>query len=96
MRRPACSREQAAADVANFFAALAALDFKKFEPKTLLDGGDCIVALIGIEFVVKANVRVVREDEEAHVWHFDGDGLVTNFRHKVDTHKHWTAFQAIW
>lgn len=82
------------ADVANFFATLAALDFKKFEPKALLDGGDCVMALIDIEFVVKATGRVIREDEEAHVWHFNGDGLVTVFRHKVDTHQHWTAWQA--
>ena len=79
--RPRTGRAQ----VAEFFGALAALEFKKFQPKTLFESGNCVVALIDIEFVVKANGNVIREDDEVHIFRFDESGLITSFCHKLDT-----------
>jgi hypothetical protein len=26
-----------------------------------------------------------------HIWHFDAQGRVARFRHRLDTHQHWEA-----
>jgi hypothetical protein len=69
------------------------MDLQKFEPKTLLESGNVVVALNDITFVVKATGRVVVEEDEVHIWHFDSNGQVTKFCHKTDTHEHWAALQ---
>jgi hypothetical protein len=81
------------AEVSGFFAALGEMDLQKFEPKTLLESGNVVVALNDITFVVKATGRVVVEEDEVHIWHFDSNGQVTKFCHKTDTHEHWAALQ---
>jgi ketosteroid isomerase-like protein len=81
------------AEIPKFFEALGALDFKKFQPKTLLESGNMVVALIDLEFVIKANGRAVSEENEVHIWHFDSQGLATRFCHKIDTHKQWVAYR---
>ena len=42
------------AEVPKFFQSLGALDFRQFEPKTLLEGRDIAVALIDLTVVVRA------------------------------------------
>jgi hypothetical protein len=80
-------------EVPKFFDALGGLDFRKFEPKTFLESGNIVVALIDLEVVVKANGRKVVEEDEVHIWHLDSAGQVVKFGHKVDTHQHWLAFR---
>ena len=88
---PWLQRRQGRADVQKFFQSLAGLQITRFEPKTLLESGNVVVALIDVTLVVKATGRTISEEDEAHIWHFGGDGLVERFCHKVDTHQHWAA-----
>ena len=78
--------------VAAFFQSLAALDIHKFEPKTFLESGDVVVALVDLEGTVLSTGRRIVEEDETHIWHFDAAGKVSRFRHRVDTHQHWAAF----
>ena len=79
------------AQVVGFFQDLAALDIQRFEPTTLLESGNVVVALIRLEVVVRATGRRVVEEDEVHIWHFDDRGQVRRFRHRVDTHRVWLA-----
>jgi hypothetical protein len=81
------------AAVPAFFESLAALEFHRFQPKTLLESGDVVVALIDLAVTVKATGRHVQEEDEVHIWRFDGNGKVVRFCHRVDTHKHWLAWK---
>jgi len=81
-------REGAAA----FFASLAALDFKKFTPKTFLEGPGVVVVLLDVEFVVKATGKIVAEEDQVHLWNFNEQGEISRFRHRVDTQKHALAW----
>jgi hypothetical protein len=80
-------------EVHKFFETLGALEFRKFQPKTLLESGDVVVALIEIDLLVKATGRTIQEDHEVHVWRFDAQGKVIQFDHKVDSYQHWLAFR---
>jgi hypothetical protein len=80
-------REGAAA----FFSSLAALDFKKFTPKTFLEETGVVVVLLDVEFSVKATGKSVAEEDQVHIWNFDELGEVVRFRHRVDTQKHALA-----
>ena len=81
------------AAVPQFFAALGALEFQKFQPKTFLESGNVVVALIDVAIAVKATGRVIVEEDEVHIWHFDDRGLVVRFAHKIDTYQHWLALK---
>jgi ketosteroid isomerase-like protein len=80
------------ADVGKFFEALAAVEITKFVPKHFLGDGDLVVALIDVDARVKATGRQALEEDEVHLWFFDGQGRVRRFRHRADTHQHWQAF----
>lgn len=82
------------AEVPRFFEALGALEFHKFQPKTLLESENKVVALNDVSFTVKATGRKVDEEDEVHIWHFDQSGKVIRFCHKTDTRQHWLALQA--
>jgi ketosteroid isomerase-like protein len=77
-------------DVAEFFAGLGALEFHAFAPVAMLSGDDHVAAIIELDATVLATGRRLR-DREIHVWRFGADGLVTEFRHHVDTAKHAAA-----
>lgn len=79
--------------VQRFFAALGALDFKRFQPGTMVEADGAVIAVIDVAFVVKSTGRTVEEKDEVHIWHFDESGLATKFNHKVDTHQHWLAWR---
>jgi ketosteroid isomerase-like protein len=82
------------AHVGNFFRLAAEhLDFKRFEVPHLLADGNLVVALASLEAVVKSTGKTLREEQEAHVWHFDSHGKVIRFRHAADTLQHWRALQ---
>jgi uncharacterized protein len=81
------------ADVPKFFESLAALEFQKFQPKIFMEADNLVVALIDVDFVVKATGKKIAEEDEVHIWHFDSQGRVIKFCHKIDTHQHWAAYQ---
>ena len=78
------------AEVGRFFETLSQLEFLRFEPVAILEGGNQVVATIRVELVVKATRRAIR-DFEAHLWTFDESGRVARFRHLADTHQHVVA-----
>lgn len=78
--------------VGAFFQSLTQADFTKFEPTTFLESGNIVVALIDVDFTVKANGKKVSQLDEVHIWRFGPDGKVVNFRHRVDTHAQHLAF----
>lgn len=77
-------------DVVGFFAALADLEFERFDVGPITAAGDRVVAEIRVALTVRATGRGV-EDRELHVWDFAPDGRVARFRHVVDTAKHIAA-----
>jgi ketosteroid isomerase-like protein len=81
------------AEVAEFFASLAALEFTRFEPFAFFEGPEGVVSLCRVAFVVKATGKTF-QDVEAHLWAFDREGRVARFRHFADTHGILLAAQA--
>jgi ketosteroid isomerase-like protein len=81
-------------DVAGFFAALGALDIHELTPVATLAGDDRVAVIMQIDATVRATGRRFR-DLEVHVWRFGADGLVTEFRHHVDTAKHAAAARGL-
>jgi ketosteroid isomerase-like protein len=79
-------------EVGHFFASLAAIEFRRFEPTAFFESGPTVVVLIQLEAVVRATGRAVVEADEVHIWHFDAAGQVARFRHRVDTLQHHRAF----
>jgi ketosteroid isomerase-like protein len=80
------------AHVANFFAQLGELEFKRFEPLVIFGSGDHVMAVCAVEFLVPATGRSVREEGEGHLWTFGPDGKVVAFRHYSDTLQHHQAW----
>jgi ketosteroid isomerase-like protein len=78
-----------------FFQSLSAVEFSKFEPTMLLASGDVVVALIDLACVVTATGIRIEEESEVHIWHFDEDGMVARFCHKLDSHQHWAAHRGV-
>jgi ketosteroid isomerase-like protein len=77
--------------VAEFFQVLVdGLEFHSFEPRNLLEGGNQVAATISFDATAKATGERF-QDEEIHLWTFDGDGKVSGMRHYMDTAKHIKA-----
>ena len=79
------------AEVPKFFASMSGFELHRFQPKLFLEQGNVVVVLIDIDLTVKATGRRVTEEDEIHIWHFDAQGQVARFAHKLDTHEHWLA-----
>ena len=81
--------------VPRFFLVFAqSAEVHRFEIKALLEGPDLVVAIIDLEFTVRATGRRVVEEDEAHVWRFAG-GKVVRFRHRADTHQQQLAWDGL-
>jgi len=76
-----------------FFTSLGELEFHRFEPKTILEEGKVVVALVDVDATVRKTGTRVQELDEVHIWHFGDDGLVARFRHRADTLKQLRAWQ---
>jgi ketosteroid isomerase-like protein len=82
------------AEVAGFFQESgAATTYQHFQTKAILEGDHLVVALIDAAYVVNATGKTVVEEDAVNIWHFDNAGLVTKFRHRVDTHQQWLAWR---
>ena len=78
--------------VAAFFQAFGgAAEVHRFAVNRILDSGDLVLALIDVEFTVRATGRRVVEQDEVHIWWFS-DGQISRFRHRADTAQHQIAF----
>jgi uncharacterized protein len=90
---PWLAERRGPAEVGQFFESLAGLEIHAFEPHTMLETGDRVAAQIAIDATARETGRRFR-DEEIHLWVFDADGRVAEFRHYVDTGKHLEAVGA--
>jgi len=90
---PWMAERRGRADVANFFEALGGLEITGFEIRNLLEGGDQVAAVLELSGKVAATGASVTNDE-MHLWTFGADGLVTEFRHYIDTAQHAQAIVA--
>lgn len=79
--------------VSAFFRSLEQLEFEQFSVKSILSGGNIVVALLDIRAVVLNTGHIIADEDEVHIWRFGPDGLVVQFRHKLDTHQHVLASQ---
>jgi ketosteroid isomerase-like protein len=79
--------------VAGFFESLQGAEFRVFAPKEMLESGNVVVALVDVDFTVNATGKQVKEEDEIHLWRFNGEGKVARFRHGVDTHRQHEAVQ---
>lgn len=75
------------ANVPAFFEALGAIELTQFEPKQFFGDDRTVVDLVDVAFTVKATGKKVIEPEAVHIWHFDAEGRVARFRHRVDTYQ---------
>jgi len=83
------------AGVREFFASLGDFEFVKFDPRVVVDAGDGLVlAVIDVELMLKRNGVRISEPEQVHLFRFDADGNLRRFRHRIDTHKLWLAYNA--
>jgi uncharacterized protein len=75
-----------------FFGALGGgLQFTTFEPLTIAQAGDDVVAVIREAAIALATGLPVEPDLYAHVWRFGPDGKVVSFRHIGDWHRQEAA-----
>ena len=79
---------------AGLVATFTSMEVKSFVPKAFIEGEGVIVVLFDTEFVVKATGKTVKEVDAAHIWRFDGQGKVAQFRHRVDTLQQHNASSA--
>lgn len=92
---PWLQRREGKAGVGAFFAALGGeLEFQRFEVKTLVEAPRLVIALVDLDAKVRRTGKEVHEVDEVHLWHLDERGRVARFRHAVDTHAHWLAWQS--
>jgi ketosteroid isomerase-like protein len=71
--------------VVQFFTSLdAGLQFTDFEPQTIAQSGDTVVAVIREGAISKSTGRTVPADLYVHIWRFDREGKVAAFRHVGD------------
>jgi ketosteroid isomerase-like protein len=64
----------------------------KITPKTFLESGDLAVVVVDAELRVKSNGQLIIEEDAAHIWRFNAEGLVTRYRSRADTAAHERAF----
>lgn len=78
-----------------FFEELSAnLQITRFVPKELLAKDGLVLATIDIEGRSVRTGKVLREEDEVHVWRFGPDGKVVRFRHALDTAQHASVYRA--
>lgn len=90
--QPLRGREQ----IPQFFEALLSrVQMTQFEPRGFFtNGSNTVVDLIDVKFIVRATGKEVVEPEAVHIWHFNDQGQVQRFRHRVDTWQSALALRA--
>ncbi len=79
---------------AGLIATFSSMDVKSFVPKAFIEGDGVVVVLFDTEFVVKSTGKTVKEVDAVHIWRFDAEGKVSQFRHRVDTLQQHNAASA--
>ena len=71
------------ANVAGFFESLAPLTITRFQPHTILDGGDKVFVLISFEAMARG--KTYSFPNNGHLWQFSATGKVVKYDHVTDT-----------
>lgn len=74
-----------------FFESLGQMEISNFAVKQIFESGNIVIALIDIDFTVKSTGKSVHEVDEAHIWHFNDNGKVIKYAHRVDTYQQVNA-----
>ncbi len=91
---PWLARRRGPEGVAKFFQTLAdTTELKSFAVDDIVGNDRVVVGLARVEAVVKATGKLIREEAEPHIWHFNSRGQVMKFRHAADTFAHVRACQ---
>jgi ketosteroid isomerase-like protein len=80
------------AEVADFFASLAAVEFSQWEPKQYLGEGDLAIVVIDSDYLVKGTGRRVVYEDCLLLFRFDAEGKVARFGHRTDLLAGWLAY----
>ena len=76
-----------------FDALLSRVEFTQFEPRGFFtNDSNTVVDLIDVKFIVRATGKEVIEPDSVHIWHFNDQGKVQRFKHRVDT---WQSAMAL-
>ena len=89
---PWLQRTQGKEGAMKSMASQTAIETHSFMPTVFLEGDDVVVVLFDTEFTVKETGKQVAEESAAHIWHFNNEGKVSRFRHRVDTHLQQMAY----
>ena len=81
--------------VPSFFEALGVLDISLFQPKLYFETENIVIAVTDVQWTHKDTGKFVDNQDEIHIWHFNPEGQVAKYGHRVDTHSHWLATQKI-
>lgn len=81
--------------VADFLQSLSGLDIQRLEPKHIVETDNIVIVLVDFEGTVKETGAPLHEEDEVHIWHFDEQGQVARFRHRVDTLQHERAVTGV-
>jgi uncharacterized protein len=76
---------------AEFLSSLAEFQIEQFVPKTFLESNGLVVVVLDVTATVASTGRRITEEDQIHLWHFDGEGRVERFRHRADTLQHQRA-----
>ena len=77
----------------DFDALLSRVEFTQFEPRGFFtNDSNTVVDLIDVKFIVRATGKEVIEPDSVHIWHFNDQGKVQRFKHRVDT---WQSAMAL-
>lgn len=80
--------------VPTFFEALGSLlDISLFQPKLFFETENIVIALLDVQWTHKGTGKFVDNQDEINIWHFNPEGQVVKYGHRVDTHSHWLATQ---
>lgn len=90
---PLMQRRHGHAGVVDFLQAVqTTITLPVFDVREVLEGGDTVAARLRVRVRFNDSGREI-DDDEWHVWTFDGDGKIVAMRHLVDTAKHLAAWR---
>jgi uncharacterized protein len=69
-----------------FFQSVGSWTFQEFTVRDILASEQRVAVMVVVEATLPSGKRF--RDEELHLWTFDDEGKISEFRHFVDTAKH--------
>ena len=76
-----------------YFESMGSLDVTLFHPKMFFENENIVLAMLDVQCTVKDTGKFVDHRDIIHIWHFNAEGKVVKFGHRLDTHSMWLASQ---